>query len=76
MNEFANTLFKFMLILSAILGILLLTIAGFLIFSPGLLLKILKYILIALCGIGGVALLLVAIVLGIYLVRINPRRNK
>lgn len=76
MNEFLDPLFKFMLVLSAILGILLLTIAGFLIFIPGLLLKILKYILIALCGIGGVALLLVAIVLGIYVVRIKARRNK
>lgn len=76
MNEFANALFKFMLVLSPILGILLLTIAGFLIFSPGLLLKILKYVFIALCGIGGVALLLVAINLGIYVMRISRWGNK
>ena len=76
MNEFENALLKFMLVLSAILAILLFTIARFLIFCPGLLLKILKYVLITLCGIGGVALLLVAIILGIYVMRINPRRNK
>lgn len=65
MNEFENVFLKYMLLVSSILGILLLVIAGVLIIRPGLLLQILKTVTIALCAAGGISLLAITVISGI-----------
>ncbi len=75
MNEFANALFKLMLVLLSVLGILLLAIAVILIMNPALLLNILKFALIGFCGIGGISALLVVVISGIKYISLKSTRK-
>ncbi len=79
MNKNEKAFANFLMLISVILGVLLLVVAGLLLFKPELLFTIVKTILIAACACGGILFLLTALVLGIVSVEISKdsaRNNK
>lgn len=76
MKRFIVFLVGAVFVLAVLLGILLLTIAGMLIFAPNVLFKIIKTVVVAVCVIGGISLLLTAVILGVKYITLKIKENR
>ena len=73
MNKFIDAVLKFAVLISIILGVILISIGGLLIFAPKVIFSIIKFLIVGLCIIGGTALIVISSVVG--LIYLKNRKN-